>query len=510
MMIEAPTRRPQPAEEPPLGATAPVRVPQPGNRTSQKNAPVPARAERAHEKLHAERTPSERVPTEPARERSHPPAEARERRQESTQKVWKKYELTGLEKVSRLQQQLVKRLEWMLPTVTSTGNVSSSVSERLKELLEEDVHLSTEYVHVVSPKNLRRYVGEPTFLGVLAPQPNKTRGLLEVELGLAHAALNMLLGGAGEAVALRPLTDIEEGVLTYVVLETLKALTPSLDPSLPKLRLEGVVSGFDEAVQLLGDEPNLAVVQLKAQFGPHSGYVRLFIPQTVLATANPPADAEVRRARRSADAEAHHSRLSGVKTWLRAEIGEVEISSVDLAQLRERDVVLVDRLSARPDKGEGGTATLKIGMGRTGYFEASVALDGGRFKATLGELKLGEEPQAVQEGEAPVSEGGEASPKLGEGPDESTNPGDAGAKMADENKNGAELLNDIPLSIAVEIGRVPITAEEVVSLKAGQVIDLGRVPGEPLDLSVNGKVVARGELVEIEGNLGVRVLSLNG
>ena len=71
-------------------------------------------------------------------------------------------------------------------------------------------------------------------------------------------------------------------------------------------------------------------------------------------------------------------------------------------------------------------------------------------------------------------------------------------------------MNDITLNMTVELGRVPITAEEVVSLKAGQVIDLGRVPGEPLDLSVGGKIVARGELVEIEGNLGVRVLSLNG
>ena len=75
---------------------------------------------------------------------------------------------------------------------------------------------------------------------------------------------------------------------------------------------------------------------------------------------------------------------------------------------------------------------------------------------------------------------------------------------------GAELLNDIPLQIAVELSRVSASAEEVVSLKIGQVIDLHRVPGEPVDLSVNGKIVARGELVEVEGHLGVRILSLAG
>ncbi|MFZ5469612.1 MAG: FliM/FliN family flagellar motor switch protein, partial [Myxococcota bacterium] len=75
---------------------------------------------------------------------------------------------------------------------------------------------------------------------------------------------------------------------------------------------------------------------------------------------------------------------------------------------------------------------------------------------------------------------------------------------------GGELLNDIPLQIAVELARVSITAEEVVALKVGEVLDLNRVPGEPVELSVNGKVVARGELVEVEGHLGVRVLSLAG
>jgi flagellar motor switch protein FliM len=73
-----------------------------------------------------------------------------------------------------------------------------------------------------------------------------------------------------------------------------------------------------------------------------------------------------------------------------------------------------------------------------------------------------------------------------------------------------ELLNDIPLQVAVELARIPLTAEEVVSLKVGQVLDLNRVPGEPVELSVSGRVVARGELVEVEGHLGVRVLSLVG
>ncbi|NRD49933.1 FliM/FliN family flagellar motor switch protein, partial [Corallococcus exiguus] len=78
-----------------------------------------------------------------------------------------------------------------------------------------------------------------------------------------------------------------------------------------------------------------------------------------------------------------------------------------------------------------------------------------------------------------------------------------------DDKDGSDLLSDLPLQVAVELARVPITAEQVVGLRTGQVIDLRRGAGEPVDLSVNGKVVARGELVELEGQLGVRIIHLS-
>ena len=434
---------------------------------------------------------------------------------------WKPFRWGSLEKVTRLQSQMVRRLEWMMPNVTASGEVSQSVKKRLHELLEEEVNLTADYVHVVPTRNLRRYIGDPTFLAVLAPQPNKTRGFLEIELGLAHVAIDMLLGGAGEAISLRPLTDIEEGVMTYVILETLKALAPQVDPALPKLRLEGVCRNFEEAIQLLGDEQHLAVVQLKAAFGTHTGYLRVFVPQAVLSLANPPSDAAVRKARRQADAAAHIKRLSSVKTWLRAEIGTVQIVAAELAQIRQGDVVLVDNLTAQPHKGEPGTAKLKVGSGVGAWFESEVVVENNRYQAKLTALTVGEADgpvEAMDEGE-PGAEGAAAEAgdedKLGAQGDESTNPGTdprGREKMDDTLKgsDGAELLNDIPLQVAVELARVPITAEEVVALKVGQVIDLNRVAGEPIDLSVNGKIVARGELVEVDGNLGVRVLSLAG
>ncbi len=92
-------------------------------------------------------------------------------------------------------------------------------------MLEEEVTLTADYVHVIPTRNLRSYIGDPTFLAVLCAAQHRTRRrgfLVEVELGLAHVTIDMLLGGGGEAISLRPLTEIEEGVMTYVIVETLE------------------------------------------------------------------------------------------------------------------------------------------------------------------------------------------------------------------------------------------------------------------------------------------------
>ena len=417
---------------------------------------------------------------------------------------WKPFRFSGLEKVSKRQERLLRNLEWLLPNVPTTGEVSSEVKCQLHDMLEEEVTLETELIHVVPLPKLRQYVGEPTFLAVLAAQPNKTRALLEVELGLAHKAIDLLLGGVGEAMALRPLTDIEEGMMTYLVIETLRALSVGLDPSLPKLRLESLARSFGEVSSLIGEDESVVVVQLKAAFGAHSGSVRLFIPEVVLAAAGPPLDAPVRRARRLATAHAGASRLEHIGAVLRVEIGQVEISGGDLAHLTAGDVVLVDGLTCRPDRGEGGPARMRVGLGRLGHVAVELTLVEGRFKAEVKGIVLGAPPSPA------ASEAVGSPPALGEQPEASTSPGVKGRDDVEGNPEGADLMNDIPLQISVELARLPITGEQLVALKVGQVFDLNRTPAEPLELSVNGRVVARGELVEVEGNLGVRIISLAG
>ncbi|QAT86900.1 type III secretion system apparatus protein YscQ/HrcQ [Corallococcus coralloides] len=412
---------------------------------------------------------------------------------------WRPFAFTNLEKVSRTQGQLAERLRWLTPN----AGTLETVCARLKALFDVDVRLSVESAQARPMTELRRFLGDPSFLAVLAPGALKGRVILEIELSLAHSAVDLLLGGAGETVGLRPLTDIEEGVMGYVVLEALKELVPGLQPGVPRPRLDGVARGVDEVSARLGEDGPMLAVHLNAVLGSHRGIVRLVVPSAVLEAAEPAVESAQRREHRRQDMKANGRRLSALRDWLRAEIGVAELSAQDLASLRVKDVLLLDMLSARPDRGEPGTAQLRLGLGRTGHFLADVAVEHGRYRARITDIIPGEpgNPQGGESGGGSEENEDFTNPELGVPPELE------GAALDD--KDGSDLLSDLPLQVAVELARVPITAEQVVGLRTGQVIDLRRGAGEPVDLSVNGKVVARGELVELEGQLGVRIIHLS-
>lgn len=70
------------------------------------------------------------------------------------------------------------------------------------------------------------------------------------------------------------------------------------------------------------------------------------------------------------------------------------------------------------------------------------------------------------------------------------------------------MLLDIPLQVTVELGRTKRSIKEILELSAGSIIELDKLAGEPVDVLVNGKLIAQGEVVVIEENFGVRITDI--
>jgi flagellar motor switch protein FliN/FliY len=83
-----------------------------------------------------------------------------------------------------------------------------------------------------------------------------------------------------------------------------------------------------------------------------------------------------------------------------------------------------------------------------------------------------------------------------------------GLEVADGETANFELILDVPLGVTVELGRVRIPVRQLLALGAGSVIELSKLAGEPLDVLINGKPVARGEAVMVNEKFGVRLTEI--
>ena len=81
-------------------------------------------------------------------------------------------------------------------------------------------------------------------------------------------------------------------------------------------------------------------------------------------------------------------------------------------------------------------------------------------------------------------------------------------KLSEGGQRNLNLLLDIPLQVTVELGRQKKSVQEILDLSPGSVVELDKLAGEPVDILINQKLIAKGEVVVIEENFGVRVTDI--
>ncbi|WP_108124459.1 flagellar motor switch protein FliN [Saccharospirillum mangrovi] len=88
---------------------------------------------------------------------------------------------------------------------------------------------------------------------------------------------------------------------------------------------------------------------------------------------------------------------------------------------------------------------------------------------------------------------------------EVTPPGAAPSSMNGEDTPNLDVILDIPVTISMEVGNTQIPIRNLLQLNQGSVIELDRLAGEPLDVLVNGTLIAHGEVVMVNEKFGIRL-----
>jgi len=115
------------------------------------------------------------------------------------------------------------------------------------------------------------------------------------------------------------------------------------------------------------------------------------------------------------------------------------------------------------------------------------------------EFLLNQAEEAIASVDAPVASGVQATPyQLREIAGEGVSP----------DKATFELLRDVELDLRIELGRTEMSIEDVLRLRKGSVVPLDKLAGDPVDVFVNGRLVARGEVLVLDDNFCVRVAQL--
>ena len=79
------------------------------------------------------------------------------------------------------------------------------------------------------------------------------------------------------------------------------------------------------------------------------------------------------------------------------------------------------------------------------------------------------------------------------------------AEIGEKGMKNLEFLLDIPLNVSVEVGRTKIQIKDLLQMREGNVVELDKLAGEPLDVYVNSRLIAKGEAVLVNEKFGIRL-----
>jgi type III secretion protein Q len=341
------------------------------------------------------------------------------------------------------------RFNFNIARETAEKLLGTSISLKLGNLeWRERAELSDLLTEPIVAVALERGVGGPA-----------NQLFIDLSPQIVVVAVDRALGGQGEEAigkGIFLLDELSQGVFAYIVARLLNATRS-------RFLLNSVITEKSAFQNAIGEE-GVGVQPVEIVIGSAIGRLRLWIP---FATANSFVADEASRVPYS---------LMGIELKLVAVAGDTRLNRAEVDALQPGDVVLLDRCGFFRQRGEwvGFVDVMIAGAKRTVW----------RCAAADRELRI----ESVSQSEEQTMGKGET-------------------QTLENPEQLMKLAGDAPIEVVVELSRFTLTLEEIGALRVGEVLSTGRPIGERVTLRAGGRAIASGELMDVEGEVGVRILS---
>jgi flagellar motor switch/type III secretory pathway protein FliN len=415
---------------------------------------------------------------------------------------------TALERVSR------REAEFSNSFLELPDKLSASAAKKIEEAIAyytlrppHDVKCSVLSVAETNlPEAVSRAAKAPHVFLTLGCQPDNSRALIAINADFAASIINSVLIDDGTTVfAVRELSAIERTIIEFLGISILGEINNLVGQTLFCLQSVETESSEPFAAAERGAE-----IVVGLNFGSFSGALSFFASRRFLATLN--AATRGNPAEKSSNKNILQTLERFVpKLNMHALIGTTRLSGADLSYLEPDDIIIVDQPEIEWQSAVlQGDLQVYLGGGRNFRLlgKASESENDSELKLKIEEISVGERRGASSseigmqmnetENNLAETETGEPMP-------------DAAPQLAGENagENPAALEN-VLVTLRVELGAGKISLREIQNLRAGQIISLGSRPTDPVRVVTDAgeQPVATGELIEIEGQLGVRLTKI--
>jgi len=328
---------------------------------------------------------------------------------------------------------------------------------------------SMAHVHVASVDQLTyeefiRSIPTPTTLGIINMDPLKGNAIFEIDPAITFSIIDRLLGGTGEGTKCQhELTNIEmsimEGILVRMLGNLREAWTQVIDLR-PRL---GQIDTNPQFAQIVHPTDMVVLVTFEAKLGDVEGMINFCIPHSTIEDIMCKLETQYWFSgigRHWKPQSLQLKNFKDISVDIKAEIGKVSMPLSDVKKLKAGYV-----LNLNPN------ALLKVNDTVIGNYEV---IDG-NIKIT----------------------------KI-------TNYNER--NYMDQKENVSYELDDLDkvnVQIICELGRTTQTLEQIKSFGEGTILELNKLAGEPVDIFANNVLIAKGEVVVIDENFGVRMLEVS-